>query len=246
MTRRCSDVFSDVWLMTSRCRVVVGAQTGWMIQHVGKTSSTGLWTNNAWVWFSGQFPSPFWQFQPCGKKWIFRCGIFPTKRDSVQHSVRFWQFRHKQFLLPFWHSQLLPISVQFWQTRPCNWWYSMWCNGNVANACKAVSTQCWLLTCTSGTSPGNMRSKHTGLFHFPTCTGELIYIPFHWCVCVMPLGYHNWTPGLGSELSLLWLKLRKMDCNMLKRHEETKTWKPRKTLKYCTQTYLQEGHLLAS
>ena len=76
----------------------------------------------------------------------------------------------------------------------------MWCNGNVANACKAVSTQCWLLTCTSGTSPGNMRSKHTGLFYFPTCTGELIYIPFHWCVCdAFGVPQPDAWPGIGPQ-----------------------------------------------
>ena len=45
-----------------------------------------------------------------------------------------------------------------------------------------------------------MRSKHTGLFYFPTCTGELIYIPFHWCVCdAFGVPQPDDWPGIGPQ-----------------------------------------------
>ena len=57
-----------------------------------------------------------------------------------------------------------------------------------------------LLTCMSGTSPGNMRSKHTSLIYFPTCTGDLIYRPFHWCVCdAFGVPQPDAWPGMGPQ-----------------------------------------------
>ena len=75
--------------------------------------------------------------------------------------------------------------------------YLVWENKKIRNFEKEHVA---VLTCMSGTSPGNMRSKHTSLIYFPTCTGDLIYIPFHWCVCdAFGVPQPDDWPGIGPQ-----------------------------------------------
>ena len=75
--------------------------------------------------------------------------------------------------------------------------YLVWENKKIRNFEKEHVA---VLTCMSGTSPGNMRSKHTSLIYFPTCTGDLIYIPFHWCVCdAFGVPQPDAWPGIGPQ-----------------------------------------------